>query len=118
MGTTITSESCGGNAAWIGDSYCDDANNNEGCQWDGGDCCGDNVNTQWCQVCACLDPGFISKSLEDILRIFGAIRGESKGLFTPSARKNSLMNRSSGLKTKPKMVKLMIVFLIFMKKIL
>ena len=57
MGTTITSESCGGNAAWIGDSYCDDANNNEGCQWDGGDCCGNNVNTAWCQVCACLDPG-------------------------------------------------------------
>ena len=27
-----------------------------GCGWDGGDCCGDNVNTQYCSVCACLDP--------------------------------------------------------------
>ena len=48
---------CGGNTGWIGDSACDDINNNEECQWDGGDCCGNNVNTQWCQVCACLDPG-------------------------------------------------------------
>ena len=27
-----------------------------GCGWDGGDCCGDNVNTQYCSVCECLDP--------------------------------------------------------------
>ena len=25
---------------WIGDGYCDDANNTEECEWDGGDCCG------------------------------------------------------------------------------
>ena len=42
---------------WIGDGNCDDVNNNEDCQWDGGDCCGNSVNTQYCQVCACLDPG-------------------------------------------------------------
>ena len=49
------------NPGWIGDGYCDDSNNNEICQWDGGDCCGDNVNDLWdvwCIVCACLDPGF------------------------------------------------------------
>ena len=45
------------NENWIGDGYCDDVTNNEECQWDGGDCCGNNVNTQYCQVCACLDPG-------------------------------------------------------------
>ena len=39
-----------------GDSYCDDENNNCGCEWDGGDCCGENVNTQWCSACQCLDP--------------------------------------------------------------
>ena len=43
---------------WIGDNYCDDPNNNEICQWDGGDCCGDNMKDAWCSVCACLDPGF------------------------------------------------------------
>ena len=66
---------------WIGDNYCDDPNNNEVCQWDGGDCCGDNVNTAYCSVCACLDPGFSSRSLK---------------------RKNNLMTRSSGSETKAK----------------
>ena len=33
-----------------------DDNNNEECGWDGGDCCGDNVNTQYCSACECLDP--------------------------------------------------------------
>ena len=31
-------------------------NNNAGCNWDGGDCCGDDVNTQFCSACECLDP--------------------------------------------------------------
>ena len=42
---------------WIGDGGCDDVTNKEECQWDGGDCCGDNVYTLYCEVCACLDPG-------------------------------------------------------------
>ena len=40
----------------FGDNYCDDENNNAECGWDGGDCCGDNVNTQYCSACECLDP--------------------------------------------------------------
>ena len=40
---------------WIGDSYCDDINNNVGCNFDGGDCCGANVNTQYCSDCLCLE---------------------------------------------------------------
>ena len=59
--TTAATTSCGdgsheGKVNWIGDGNCDDVNNNEQCQWDGGDCCGDNVHL-WCLVCACLDPG-------------------------------------------------------------
>ena len=46
---------CGGNTGWIGDNYCDDINNNPECNYDSGDCCGPNVNTQWCQVCLCLE---------------------------------------------------------------
>ena len=58
------------NENWIGDGYCDDVTNNQDCQWDGGDCCGNSVNTQnsllcclpginsqYCQVCPCLDRG-------------------------------------------------------------
>ena len=37
----------------IGNGFCDDATNNEVCEWDGGDCCGDNVNTDYCIACEC-----------------------------------------------------------------
>ena len=47
--------SCG-TPSWKGDNFCDDENNNCGCEWDGGDCCGDNVNTDYCSICQCLDP--------------------------------------------------------------
>ena len=47
-----------GSPQWFGDNYCDDDNNNEECGWDGGDCCGDNVNTQYCSACECLDPAW------------------------------------------------------------
>ena len=40
-----------------GDNYCDDENNNANCDYDGGDCCGDNVDTSYCTQCLCLDPG-------------------------------------------------------------
>ena len=40
---------------WIGDDYCDDINNNVDCNFDGGDCCGSNVNTQYCTECLCLE---------------------------------------------------------------
>ena len=41
---------------WKGDGYCDDVNNVASCDYDGGDCCGSNVNTAFCSTCACLDP--------------------------------------------------------------
>jgi len=47
--------SCG-SPQWKGDDWCDDENNNCGCEWDGGDCCGDDVKTQYCDECLCLDP--------------------------------------------------------------
>jgi len=49
-------QSLGGVNNWIGDSYCDDQNNNAACQFDGGDCC-NNSNQFWdwyCLDCACL----------------------------------------------------------------
>jgi len=42
--------------SWQGDNYCDDENNNAGCDYDGGDCCGDDVNTTYCNQCQCLEP--------------------------------------------------------------
>merc|ERR1719219_1411108 len=39
---------------WKGDGYCDDDNNNAGCQFDGGDCCGNHVEKDFCTECKCL----------------------------------------------------------------
>ena len=37
----------------IGNGNCDDETNNEGCSYDGGECCGPNVDTQYCTDCIC-----------------------------------------------------------------
>ena len=57
-GVYNTTKVCNENPNWIGDNYCDDATNNEECEWDGGDCCGSNVNTNYCTICECIDPTF------------------------------------------------------------
>ena len=49
------SASCG-QAKWVGDGYCDDNNNNCGCNWDGGDCCGPFSGDDYCDSCDCKDP--------------------------------------------------------------
>merc|ERR1712054_66368 len=43
---------------WRGDGNCDDQNNNCGCGWDGGDCCGTTKDYDYlyCTECKCLDP--------------------------------------------------------------
>ena len=51
----VCSGTCG-SPSWIGDNNCDDENNNCGCGWDGGACCGANVKKTYCKTCACLDP--------------------------------------------------------------
>ena len=45
-----------------GDNYCNDENNNEACFFDGGDCCGSNVNTLFCTECLCLEEGGCNQS--------------------------------------------------------
>ena len=36
---------------WFKDGICDDQNNVESCEFDGGDCCGGDINT--CTECIC-----------------------------------------------------------------
>ena len=52
--------------SWKGDETCDDINNNEKCDWDGGDCCGDNIRCypHDCQKCQCLDPDWVQVGWE------------------------------------------------------
>ena len=55
-GNAIT-KTCG-NENLKGDGYCDDPNNNPGCDWDGGDCCGKSGKAKqlsYCLACKCLD---------------------------------------------------------------
>ena len=40
---------------YIGNGFCSDENNNPGCLFDGGDCCGTNVDTTYCLECICID---------------------------------------------------------------
>ena len=42
--------------AYKDDQFCDDDNNFEGCSFDGGACCGDDVKKNYCTECKCLDP--------------------------------------------------------------
>ena len=39
---------------WIADGFCDDINNNEACNYDGGDCCGSSVQKHFCIDCECI----------------------------------------------------------------
>ena len=46
--------------SWIGDGYCDDVTNTEVCNYDGGDCCLENVVVDYCIECLCLDSGSVN----------------------------------------------------------
>ena len=49
---------CSGGCAipnYVGNGYCDDENNDAGYNFDNGDCCGSNVNTDYCSLCLCLE---------------------------------------------------------------
>ena len=43
------------NLDWKGDGICDDQNNHAGCNFDGGDCCGPDADTDLCTLCQCLE---------------------------------------------------------------
>ena len=45
-----------GNPLMSGDGYCDDVNNKQECNFDGGDCCLDTVLEDYCKICECLEP--------------------------------------------------------------
>ena len=40
--------------AMIGDGCCNDESNNPECGYDGGDCCGSCINTDYCTNCTCI----------------------------------------------------------------
>ena len=38
---------------WVGDGICDDITNIIECDYDGGDCCMSDIDTQYCTKCSC-----------------------------------------------------------------
>ena len=68
--TTILASVSSGcfNPDYQGDDSCDDENNNANCEYDGGDCCGDHVETLFCTECQCLDPTYISTTPQSTLQ--------------------------------------------------
>ena len=48
------------NVALVGNGFCNDETNNPDCNYDGGDCCLMNVNTDSCSDCNCLASGVIT----------------------------------------------------------
>ena len=48
---------------WIKDGFCDDINNNEACNYDGGDCCGILANIQFCLKCQCISKSIKQKEI-------------------------------------------------------
>ena len=53
--STPTTGGCGA-PAYATDAACDDENNNAGCNWDDGACCGDDVDKTFCTLCECFGP--------------------------------------------------------------
>ena len=43
-----------GGQRFVGNGYCDDGLNTAECNFDAGDCCGPNANTDYCISCQCL----------------------------------------------------------------
>merc|ERR1711881_640622 len=58
---------CSSGGVYKGDGYCDDGNNNCGCEYDGGDCCGKSRQAsqfKYCKSCACVDPKKTSQPIK------------------------------------------------------
>ena len=47
----------------LGNGFCDDVANNKECSYDGGDCCGLCVNTEYCTKCECLEDVYDDSTL-------------------------------------------------------
>ena len=52
---------------WVQDGFCDDMNNNEACNYDGGDCCGTLADKRFCLQCQCICKSMKHKELLQLM---------------------------------------------------
>ena len=64
----------------VGDGYCNDETNNADCDFDGGDCCGTCVNTDFCSDCACFG-GIMGNGVPNLLVGNGVCNEETNEKF-------------------------------------
>ena len=55
---------------WIRDGFCDDSNNKDACDYDGGDCCGLSARKKFCIDCTCKGKLSSSQLLKETWSIF------------------------------------------------
>merc|ERR1712176_1343354 len=76
----VIKKTCGAKN-WKGDKNCDDNNNNAGCDWDGGDCCGAK-GYKYCKECKCKDCKYVPKGdkcVKDFKKNCGAPKFKGDG---------------------------------------
>merc|ERR1712159_558466 len=76
----VIKKTCGAKN-WKGDNNCDDNNNNAGCTWDGGYCCGAK-NYKYCKECKCKDCTYVKKGdkcVDDFKKACGAPKFKGDG---------------------------------------
>merc|ERR1712151_135921 len=66
-----------GATKYVGDGFCDDGNNNAGCNWDKGDCCGSKNNYSYCKECKCRNCAYEAKG-------DGCVKAAAGGCATPT----------------------------------
>merc|ERR1711915_900567 len=82
MGQKKCAAKCG-TQDYFKDTVCDDENNNCGCGWDGGDCCGDTGNKNqygYCKLCKCLDPNDVNHGEEKCIGVCGSPAWKGDGV--------------------------------------
>merc|ERR1712173_534766 len=81
-----------GSPQWANDQWCDDENNNEDCNWDGGACCNNTFGgwDHYCSDCECLDPNAgTGPTCEDLKPTKNAKRSRTKENVTKSLPKRN-----------------------------
>merc|ERR1719450_832946 len=95
----------------VGDGYCDDPNNHQECQWDGGDCCNNDEEgwDKYCNECECLDPNEVRvqarkmrliksmTSIDDEKSVRGRNFGETDQKYDPKDEKIGETNKGPNM---------------------
>ena len=55
----------------IGNGFCNDEANTAECNYDGGDCCGPNINKEHCAACICYSKESCNAGISAVIQLVG-----------------------------------------------